>query len=221
VESAIFCLSSANGPQQVEHESAIIDAAAASVRCIVKISTIGAEIGSPVPGCDWHACIEEHLRKSGVPAIILRSNFFMTNLLMAAGQIRSQGRVFAPADEGRIAMIDPPDVGRVAAGVLIGEEHDGRIYVLSGPEALTYAQVAAALSTATNRAVEFVNVPEAAARQGLVQAGMPAWLVEQVVRVFELIRQGALAETTGMVRALTGRNPLRFAEWAREHAASF
>jgi uncharacterized protein YbjT (DUF2867 family) len=218
---AVF-LSSGDGLQKVEHETAVIDAAAAAgVQRIVKASTIRAEVGSPLPPFDWHGQIEQHLRRSAVPAVVLQASFYMTNLLMSADQIREHGRLFAPAAEGKIAMIDPRDVAAVAAVALTTAGHAGRTYVLTGPEALTYSQIAAHLSAATGRPIEFVDVPDAALRQGLVAAGMPDWLVEHLLALFGIIRQDALAETTDTVHALTGRSPRTFAEFARDHAGLF
>ena len=215
-------LSSADGPQKVDHEIGVIDAAVeAGVQRIVKASTVRAEAGSPLPAFDWNGQIEDHLRRSGVPAVILQSCFYMTNLLASSEQIRSQGRLFAPAAGGKIAMIDPRDVGSVGAAVLTTDGHDGRTYVLTGPEAITFDGVAKMLSSATDRSVAFVDVPEEAARQGLVEAGMPDWLVDQLVRLFGIIRQGSLEETTNTVRELTGREPRSFKEFAHDHADLF
>src|SRR5215211_9093249 len=75
-------LACANVPRQVEFENGVIDAARqAGVRRIVKLSALGAEIGSPVAFWDWHGRIEEHLLTSGIPAVVLRPTFSMTNLL--------------------------------------------------------------------------------------------------------------------------------------------
>ena len=215
-------LTSADGPQKVEHETAVIDAAtAAGMPLIVKLSTIGAEVGSPLPPFDWHGRIEEHLRRSAVSAVILRSSSYMSNLLASAEAIRHTGKLFAPADEARIAMIDPRDIAAVAAVVLTTDGHEGQTYEFTGPEAITYERIAEELSAATSRPVEFVDVPEEAARQGFVEAGMPAWLVEHLIELFRIIRQGALEWTTDTVRLLTGREPRSFAEFAREHAGLF
>ena len=86
---------------------------------------------------------------------------------------------------------------------------------------MTYAQVAAVLSEATGRQVQFVDVPDAAARQGLADAGLPSWLVEQLVGAFRMIREGRFKDTTETVRALTGCPPRSFSQWAWEHASLF
>lgn len=164
---------------------------------------------------------EQHLRGSGVPAVILRPSFYMSNLLGSAETIKHAGKVFAPADGARIAMIDLRDVAAPAAVVLTEDGHDGQSYVLTGPEALTYGEVAAHLSAATGRAIEFVDVPDEAAREALAQAGMPRWMAEQLVILYGILRQGAAAQTTDTVRALTGREQRTFAQFARDHAGLF
>ena len=215
-------LSSADGPRKVEHEAAVIDAAAAAgVRLIVKASTVFAEAGSPLPAFDWNGRSEDHLRRSGVPATVLRSHFYMTNLLAAADQVRAGNGLVAPAGEGRLAMIDPRDVAAVAAAVLVGAGHDGRTYELTGPDAVSYAEVARELSLATGATVEYVDAREDAARQGLESSGMPGWLVEHLVGVFGLIRSGAFERTTDTVRELTGRDPRGVAQFIHDHAALY
>jgi uncharacterized protein YbjT (DUF2867 family) len=215
-------LSSADGPRKVEHEAAVVDAAAAAgVALIAKASTVSAEAGSPLPAFDWNGRSEDHLRRSGVPATVLRSHFYMTNLLAAAEQVREHGRLVAPAGQGRLAMIDPRDVAAVAAAVLVDEGHEGRTYELTGPEAVSYSDVARELSRATGATIEYVDAPEDAARQGLEASGMPGWLVEHLVGVFGLIRLGAFARTTDTVRALTGGEPRSFAQFARDNATLY
>lgn len=213
-------LSSADGPRKVAHEAAVIDAAA-DAELIVKASTLGASVGSPLKPFDWNGRSEAHLRESGVPWVVLASAFYMTNLLAAADPVRAQGILPAPAGEGRIAMIDPRDVGAVAAAVLTGSGHDGRTYRLTGPAAIGYDEVAFELSKATGAPVRYVDVLPAAARDGLTAAGMPDWLVGHLDGAFALIRDGAFEETTDTVCVLTRREPRSFAEFARDHSATF
>ncbi len=119
-------LSCADDPRRVAWESATIDAAAAAgVRRIVRLSAIGAAPGSPVPFWDWHGLVDERLRASGVPAVILRSSLYMSTA------------AFAPPAGACVAVVDPADVGAAAAAVLDGG-HDGRTYTLTGPEAIEF-----------------------------------------------------------------------------------
>jgi uncharacterized protein YbjT (DUF2867 family) len=206
--SRVF-LSSANGHDQVAHEAAVIDACAAmGVGLIVKVSALGADPASPLPGAAWNGRSEAHLRASGVPAVVLAAGFFMTNVLAAV----QDGRLLAPAGAGRVAMIDPRDIGEVGAAVLSAGDHAGRTYRLTGPAAITYREAAAALG------LDYVDLPVAAAREGLVAAGLPEWLVRQLDGVFTLVRLGALEEVTDSVRVLSGRDARTFAEFAGERA---
>lgn len=218
---AVF-LSSADQPNKVRHETAVIDAsAAAGVRRIVKTSSVGAETDSPLPPFDWHGRIEERLRASGIPFVVLHSFFYMTNLLASAEPIRQTGKLFASLSDARIAMIDPRDVGAVGAVALTSDHFDGQTLELSGPEAISYKQVADDLSAATGRPIEYVDIPDEAAQQAFVDAGLPAWLVTHLGNLFPLLRQGIIEQPTKTVRAVTGREPRAFAAWAGEHAAAF
>ncbi|GAB7106682.1 SDR family oxidoreductase [Streptomyces phaeofaciens JCM 4814] len=205
-----------NDPRQVEFGTAAIDAAArAGVRRIVLLSTIGAEAGSPTVFFDQHGRIEEYLHGSRIPGVVLRSSHLMSNLLGSAATIRQAGRFFLPAGDARIAMIDPRDVAAAAAAALTTDGHDGRTHVLTGPEALTYGDVARRLSGVVGRPIEFVDVPDEAALAGLARAGLSPWLAEQVVAVFGALRDGVNASTTDTVRELTGREPRDIEDFVR------
>lgn len=201
-------LSCADDPRRVEWETGAIDAAVASgVRRIVKLSAIGAEPGSPVAFWDWHGRVERHLEDSAIAAVVLRSSFYMSNF---AAQLAPDGRLYAPAGGARIAIIDPRDVGAAAAAALADAGHDGRTYVLTGPEAITYDRVAAELSAATGRDVAFVDVDDR-------DAPVPG----EVLKLFGALRAGAAERVTTSVASLTGRAPRAFAQFARDHAPLF
>ena len=218
---AVF-LACGNVAEQVDYECAVIDEAEKSgARRIVKLSARRAAEGSPVAYWHWHPMIERHLRASSTPATVLQPGFLMTNLLGAAEGVRHQGMLFAPATGAEIAMIHPSDVAAGAAGALTESGHDGRTYVLTGPEALTYQRVAEDLSAQIGRRIGFVDIPPAAATAALIGAGLPAFAAEQVVRVFDALRQGAQSTTTGSVRTLTGRDAHPFADFAPDYAGAF
>lgn len=214
-------LTAADGPHKVAHETAVIDAAAeAGIERIVKLSAIGARVGSALPAFGWHGEIEAYLERSSVPAVVLQASFFMTNLLMVAGRVATMGQLGAPSNDAKVSMIDPRDVAAAAAAVLTDRTHEGRTYALTGGEAITFAEVAQALAVAIGRPVEFINVPEAAAPAAF-QGGGPDWLVTQLLGVFDLIRHGAYAQTNETVRTLLGRAPRTIADFARDYAKAF
>jgi uncharacterized protein YbjT (DUF2867 family) len=211
-----------NHPRQVEYERNVIDAAvAAGVRRIVKLSTITADPDSEGRFAAWQGEAEALLKASGLPAVILRSSYHMTNVLFFTESIKAAGKIFAPIDDAKIAMIDRRDLAAVAALVLSEDGHDGRTYVLTGPETITYRDVAAQLSQTIGKPVEFVDVPDEAALAAALQAGAPEWLAYGVAEVHRELRRGVAAQTTDVVRVLTGREPYSFADFARDTAATF
>jgi uncharacterized protein YbjT (DUF2867 family) len=220
VESVFLACS--NDPRQVEYETGLIDeAVAAGVRRIVKLSALGAEIGSPVAFWDWHGKIEQHLRASDVPSVVLQPSFMMTNLFAGAEGIRHQGMLFAPAEGARISMIHPHDVAAVAAVALTGDGHDRQTYVLTGSEIITYEKVAKELSAATGEHIPFVAVPDEAAQQAMVASGLPEFVAEQITAVFGALRRGAYNQTSDTVQKVTGNVPRTFAQFAHDHTNFF
>jgi uncharacterized protein YbjT (DUF2867 family) len=215
-------LTAADGPDHVAHETAVIDAAAAAwVQRIVKLSTIGADLDSPIVFSEAHARIEQHLRDCPVPSVVLNSNFFMSNVFAAADSVTSAGRIFAPAGDAKIAMIDPRDVAAAAVTVLLDDGHEGRAYTVTGPQAVTYTDVAADLTEATGTSISFVNVSDDQARNQMLAAGAPDWFADTLVVLFAELRRGIASATTDTVHRLTGQPPRHFSEFAHDHRHAF
>lgn len=211
-----------NHPRQVEYETNVIDAGArAGIGRLVKLSAHGATAGSPLEFWDWQGRIEDHLDGAGMPAVVLRPNFYMSNLLASADAVRGAGRLFLPAAGARVAMVDPRDVAAAAVGALCGSGDTGRRYVLTGPSPVTFDEVAVALGTAAGHDVAFIDVPDDAARGAMAVAGVPAFIAENLIRLFGLLREGAQQATTDGVRTLAGRPPTAIAVFASDHARAF
>ena len=219
--SRVF-LTSADGPDKVAHETALIDAAAETgVDLIVKLSAMNATDHPELPAFGWHRQIETHLGRSGVPAVVLQPSFFMTNLLMVAAGVAHTGTLYAPTGGAKVSMIDVRDVAASAAVVLTTDGHGGRSYVLTGPEAITFDDVAAALADATGRPVRYADLSAEEARPRFEAAGLPQWLLTQLTGVFDLVRDGLFAQTTNQVEAITGHVPRSIDEFARSVAEAF
>lgn len=121
----------------------------------------------------------------------------------------------------RIASIDVGDVAEVAADVLTGSGHEGAVYPLTGPEALTMAEVADRLADATGMPVRYVDVPPDAARQAQLDAGMPPYLADGLFELFAERRRGKEAIVSTVTHDVFGRSPTHFDEFARRNAAVF
>ncbi|GAA3281592.1 SDR family oxidoreductase [Dactylosporangium vinaceum] len=215
-------LSAADGPAKVAHETGVIDAAAkVGVERIVKLSAMHADPASPLPALRWHGAIEAHLHRSGVPATVLRPAFFMTNLLMVAGGVAATGVLGGPTAGRRIAMIDVRDVAEVAAVQLTAPSVTAGTWELTGPAAVTFADVAGALTAATGRPVRAADLTEEEARPRFAGAGLPDWLATHLAGVFGIIRAGGFEHTTPHVTSITGHAGRSIAAFARDHAAAF
>jgi uncharacterized protein YbjT (DUF2867 family) len=218
---AVF-LACGNVADQVTCERIVIDAAAdAGVPRLVKLSARGADRDASNAYWRAHAEIEDHLAGSGTPAVVLRPSFLMSNLFAAAEHVRLRDCVMAPAGGAPIAMIDPADVAAVAVVALTDTTVGPGVLTLTGPEALTYAEVTRHLGDLVGRPLTYVDVPPEAMVAGLVQAGFPIATATEVVAVFGALRAGAQESTTDTVARLTGRAAGTFAGFARRHAAAF
>jgi uncharacterized protein YbjT (DUF2867 family) len=217
----VFLLSAPDA-RMVERETDFIKAAQqAGVRHVVKLSAFGVGEGVPFSLGRWHQEVERNLEKSGVAYTILRPNGFMQNMFGFARTIREQGVFYAPLGETRISSIDARDIASVAARALTEAGHEGRTYELTGPEALSYNEIAGKLSTATGVSVKYVSVPMEAARQGMVESGMPAWLADALVELFEYYIGGGADRVTNDVRQVTGREAISFDQFASDYAGAF
>jgi uncharacterized protein YbjT (DUF2867 family) len=191
---------------QVDIGKRVIDAAKqAGVEQIVRLSVVGADAKPGIQLGRWHREVEEYLEQSGLAYTLLRPGGFMQNFLhYNADSIRQQGQLDLPIGEGKVSYIDVRDIAAVAAAVLSAEgtEHYGQAYTLTGPAAVSGAEVAAAIGQATGRAVSYVDQPEEAAAQGLAQA--PSWLRDSMLELNRLYKAGYAAAISPTVEQLTG-----------------
>ncbi|MCM2578978.1 NmrA family NAD(P)-binding protein [Streptomyces meridianus] len=206
-----------NDVRQVEYGTHAVEAAAAAgVGHLVMLSTVGAEPGAESVFADQHGRIEQHVRTEEIDHVILRSGFLMSNILGSLRAVRETGRFFLPGGSARVAAVDPRDVGACAAALLAGPGRGIRSYVVTGPEALTFEAFARELSAGTGRTIEFTDVTDDDAVEGLVRAGRSRWLAEGIVGMFEALREGVNSRTTDTVQQLTGQEPRSAVDFARD-----
>ena len=203
----------------IAQQISVIDASIrAGVRHIVKISVRGARpSGLLAEGA--HAEIEARLEASGLDWSILQPSGFMQNFLTGAGAFTSGGDLLGAYGQARVSYIDCADIAACAA-VLLSEDlglHRGQRYVLTGPQGLTHAEIAAMLSQVLGRIVSYVDQSPADFADNLAAQGLPAGFAADVAALYAEVAGGSLADTTSAVRDLTGRPATTFAEFlARE-----
>ena len=149
----VFLLSSPT-PSKVADQNGLIDRAkAAGVRKIVRISAVTADKGSSIHLADWHGTIEDHLKESGMEYINLRPHSFMQNMLIHIGSIKGKNAIYESMGDAKIPMIDTRDVAQASFDCLIRNDLNNATYLVTGPEAISYEDVADALSRATGRKI--------------------------------------------------------------------
>ena len=217
----VFLLSSL-GPAQVQLQGNAVEAAKrARVRHVVKLSTAGASGDSPVSFFRWHAQTEQQIERAGIAWTFLRPRYFMQNLLAYAPSIVESGTFFAPARDARIAPVDVRDVAAVAVDVLTGTGFESMVCEISGPEVLSFADMASKLSVAAGRKVTYRDIAPVEARDGMRVAGAPDWLVDGILAIFARFVAAQTEAVSPAVEDLTGYPPRGFDEFARDHAARF
>jgi NAD(P)H dehydrogenase (quinone) len=219
----VFLLSPAH-EAQVELELIFIDAliTAGGRPHIVKVAADGFQD----PDCDVrfmrsHRQIAVHLDATGLPVTYLAPNLFMENLMEAAGPIRSQGTIFAPAGRGRVGFVAASDVARVAAAVLTSAGHEDQTYVLTGPESLTYADVAARVSAVFARDVDYDDMPALLAKDQMLAGGLSPWQTDGTLELFGWIRHGGTDSVTSTVREVTRQDPQGVDDWLSGQRSAF
>jgi uncharacterized protein YbjT (DUF2867 family) len=208
----VFLLSSPHPDAVAWHRNAIDAARDAGVRFLVRSSILGADQDSPAEFVSAHTVSDRYLEGSGLNHAILRPNMFMQNVPESTiPSIDEGGRFYANAGEARISMVDTRDVAAVAAAVLTEDGHAGARYDITGPEALSYDDVAAKLSAALGREIAYVDVPDDAVRDALLGFGLDAWFAGALVGLLAEYRRsgtdGYVSTVTDTVERVTGRPP--------------
>lgn len=208
--STLFMVSLKEGPQRILQHKALIDTAvAAGVKHIVYTSFIDASPESTFTLAHDHYETEQYLRASGVNFTILRYNFY-SNFLP---NFVDNGVLRGPAGDGRLSAVAREDVARSAAAVLAAPEaHVNKTYTLTGPEALTMAEIAQTIGNVSGTPVKFVNETVAEAYESRRAWPAEDWEYDSWVTTYTAIARGELERVSGDVELLTGRPPLTFRE---------
>lgn len=193
----------------------------AGVRHVVKLSTFEAVDPGMIEHVKWHREREEMIRASGLAWTFIRPTMFMSTALDWVRTIREEGAIYFPGGEGKVPAVDPWDVAAVAAAALTGSGHEGQAYALTGPRALSFAEMAEVFSRVLRKPVRYVNISDQAAGEEMRKAGLPEYVIEGLIGTFAAVRSGRLASTTDDVERVTGRPPRSFETWCQCHLTAF
>lgn len=205
-----------------EQQLAFVEAAQQSgVKHLVKLSQYAANADSSVRYLRYHAAVEAAIQASGVPYTFLRPNLFMQGLLNFRSTIATQNAFYAAIGDARVSIVDVRDIAEVAVAALTESGHEGKIYNLTGSEALTHAEMAEHLSTALGRQITFMDISPAAMREAVIGFGMPEWQADGLLEDYAHYRRDEASAIASGVQDATGKAPRRFADFARDYATAF
>ena len=212
-----------NSSERAEAQQlAFVDAAQQSgVKHIVKLSQFAADARSPVRFLRYHAAVEAAIQVSGMAYTFLRPNLFMQGLLNFRSMIATQNAFYAAAGQAKVSMVDVRDIADVAVAALTRPGHEGKIYDLTGSQALTHTEMAERLSAVLGRQITFVDISPEAMRDALLGVGFPIWQADGLIEDYAHYRRNEAAAIASGIEDATGKAPRQFKDFARDYATAF
>jgi NAD(P)H dehydrogenase (quinone) len=198
-----------------QHQAAIRAAKEAGVHHVVYTSVLSPEPPNPAVVAPSHHATEEALRASGLAWTILRNSLYADYQVPEAARAVETGRLVHNRGDGRVAYVSREDCAAVAAAVLTGSGHEGRIYDVTGPEAFAATDLAALYGQLGECAVEAVGLDDEAFVASLVGVAGTDHLrygAELVASFGRAIREGYFRSRSDTVERLTGQPPATLRE---------
>jgi uncharacterized protein YbjT (DUF2867 family) len=208
-------------PNQTGFELNAVQAAkAAGVRHVVKLSVLKANEES-YDFANIHRPVEKAIETSGMKWTFLRSNSFMQNVVNYMGNtIRADGTFYSATGTAKISHVDVRDIAATAVQALIQPGHEGKSYNVTGPEALTYDEMARELSKSLGRSIRHISISPADLEKGMLAEGMPREVVRWLIDLERFYRENKASCISHDIERVTGREPRRFAEYVHDYASS-
>lgn len=208
-------------PRRLRQHLAAVEAAVKSgVKHIVYTSMLNPGPGSSIPFAPDHHGTEQAIEGSRVPFTILRPSWYADSVFMWLPQVLACGQWFTAAGEGRTAHVWRDDLARAAAAALTTTAEEGRRLPVTGPDALTPAEIAAIVNEVFGASVALIPVSDADLRNGLAAAGIAPALIDLLVAIDVNTRQGGVDVVGNTVERLTGKPARSLREFLIEHRAA-
>ena len=190
------------------------------IRLISFLSLMGVEKNTIPP----HHKIEKYIEDSGIPYAHIRPGFFMQNLSgIHSLEIRENDEIFVPAGKSKTSFIDARDIGLSIATVLYeAEKYENTAHTITGPESLSYFQIAEILSQTTGRKITYKKPGFLKYRKHYVEKrGLDKKYVNITMALYFMTRLGTAEKVTKEFMMITGKNPRTFREFAEDHTECF
>jgi uncharacterized protein YbjT (DUF2867 family) len=213
----LFLLTRQTGRQLAQEQAVIAAAARAGIGRVVKLSVFRADETSPLQIARQHRRAERALQDSGLQHTVLRPVFFMQNLF---AMVRD-GTIATATGDGQVAMIDARDIAAAAVAALTTVPARGRVYTLTGPDAVSFDQVAQVIGRQTGRAVRHLRVPGEAVSERLRTLGAEPWFAADMGLLHRMLADGYEDVLTSDLSSLTGVAATAFDRFVSDFSARF
>jgi len=216
-----------DAPNALELASNLVnEARTAGVRHIIKQSMIGADLKADAEVMRLHRQAEQIIEESGIPYTFLRPNEFMQNFINFHGHsIKNNNAFYLPMESAKVSVVDVRDIAAVAVKALTengdNNKHNNKIYLIAGPEALSYHQMAELLSNATGKKISYTSISEEEARAAMKEMCMDDWLINALLELYNYFRKEYASQVSSAVEEVTGKKPIPFTQFARDYVEVF
>ncbi|WP_028863625.1 NmrA family NAD(P)-binding protein [Psychromonas aquimarina] len=218
----VFLLSSPELNLLELHTRLIDIAVSAGVRKIVRLSSQPAQTNPEVPMYGMHAEADDYLIQSGLEYAVLRPDYFMQNIENMHSRFIKQSSMFAQyLGDARIPMVDTRDIAQAALHCLISDEFNNQIHYITGPDAITFTDVASALSRSLGREIQYVPLSFEDQLAGFKSAGIPDEVTDGVMKVFKSWVDAGIRDPQSCFEKITKTQAVDIDQWAHDFAASF
>lgn len=176
-----------------------------NVKHFVRSTAAGADSNGQIVMARWAGKSEDLIKKSDLPYTIVRPNNFLQNFInFHSNTIKEHNGFYMPNGGAKSGMVAVEDIAEVAAIALTTEDHFNQTYTLSGL-ALTNYEYAEVISEIVGRKVSYIDVSEEKAKESMLSNGMPEWLVNAMMELNYIVKQGWTAEYSDDFKNVTGK----------------
>ncbi|MEE9460516.1 MAG: NmrA family NAD(P)-binding protein [Bacteroidales bacterium] len=205
------------GPEAVVQGNVLLNAALASGSpYYVRLSAIGAAKDAPTDNGCLHFQSDDALIKSGLPYTILRPHYFMQNIFASLETINTDGNMYWGMEDGKLGMIDVRDIADCCASLLLGKGHEGKIYTPTGPDTISFQDIADIISRGLHKAVTYVPISIEAVGEAIRNAGWGEWGARVMMDYSRAYAQGWGDFTNDDVEIITGNKSRSFQQFYDE-----
>ncbi|MBI1939673.1 MAG: SDR family oxidoreductase [Ignavibacteriales bacterium] len=198
-----------------QHINAINAAKEAGVKHILYTSVVTPSHTASFSAVLSHVETESYLKKSGITYTIFRNSLYLDLIPMLIGDALQSGKIYYPAGDGKVSFTARTDMAEALANVLVSETLENKIYEITGSTAYSFYDIAKALSDATQKQIEYIDVPPEAMEQELLKNNVPSGYIELLTSMAKAIRQNELSYFDSSLENLLGRKPVGLKEFLK------